>query len=546
MTMTAKQVDDIFRRVANLEQQISSIHVIGVIDPEMEQEPINVGGVIIDREVNSPTGVTVTPGAFYDDIYIDVSWTNPDEEDQHTVAMDVELAEKNGAVYSLLQVQRVTGNTYRFSRLRPNKNYAVRINGVNRLGIKTETGSWIDVTTGQDSTVPAAVTGLVVARGATSVVVKFTPSTAIDIDTYEIEVDTVATFNSANYRRTRSSSWVVAFNDVLAQGNWYARVSPFDKSGNQGAPVTAGPVAAGGVIDSMIVAGLDAAKITFGTMDGDRIAANSASIGILETSSLVAADITLAGGSFRAGSPPTTGVLFNSQGLRLYGGGIEKIVLDAFTGNATYRGHIDASTIYGSDISAGTITGALFQTAVSGERLVIQGSIPERIRFYSSSGEIAQIGSWTSTGWKGTYNYLKAKSDNGLTVETMAGNPATLSAGTGDFTGTVYGSYIQAQYSFLMAGSTVIDSSRNGYFTGLSLSTLSSTYQGQVMDSFGRWVGPIQTNNFWASSVFTPGDLSAQGMAYLTGGLTLSSGLVTRGVPDSGGAGFRLLRVPNT
>lgn len=355
------EIEDIVRRLYDLMQMIQDPNVVG--SNKFEEIELGPAGqeVIVDvTPTAAPTNVQVAVGAFYDNIFADVSWSPP-PGDAIATQYSVEIAKKVGASYELAQVRTTLGTSMRVERLEPQTTYAFRVTGQNRLGIVGASSAWAEATTGKDNTPPPAITNVVVGRGATTVVVKFDPSTAPDVKDakglYEVQIDTSPSFNTGNFRSVRTTAFVVAFNDVTAVGFWYARVSAIDSSGNQGVWTQAGPAEAGGVVDYMIVAGLDAAKITFGQMSGDRIQANTASISILYSSSLTAADITLAGGSFRAGSPPTTGLLMNSQGIRLYQGGVATIVFDAITGTATFTGAIAS----GSTITGTTIQGSTFQ-----------------------------------------------------------------------------------------------------------------------------------------------------------------------------------------
>lgn len=411
----AKILDNLDLRVSKLEQLVTGSMQGRLTYVEDGNFP---DGVIIDGDPIDLTppedveNVTATPGSFFENIFVDVEWdesaSGPD-----AVSFDVDIAERTtGPVYTILNVFNTGGTNIRINNLKPNFDYGVRVVPVNALGVRAAPPAWVDFTTGADATVPPAPGGVSVHRGATTVIVKFTglteaeaPDVAWGHGTYEVEIDTLNTFNGANYQKQITTATIVAFNDIILElPNWYARVRAIDSSGNASAwSATAGPLAeAGGVVDQMVVADLSAAKIQFGTMSGDRIAVNTLDAGRIKTSSLTSADITLAGGSFRAGSPPTDGLLINSQGLRLYNGGVATVILDAATGNATFNGSITSgSTIAGSAISGGTITGtsiigSSIKTAISGERIEL-GSLyygSTTLAFYgpSDSAPTAEIG----------------------------------------------------------------------------------------------------------------------------------------------------------
>lgn len=172
-------------------------------------------------------------------------------------------------------------------------------------------------------------------------------------------------FIAARNQGTNAPAWgpvahaVGAPVSVQTGVTWYARVAPIDNSGNQGPWAFSGqPLTGQGVNDSMIVGDMSAAHITFGTMKGDRIETNSLSANTITSSFISSANIQLAGGSFYAGSPPNTGLIINSQGLRLYNNGVLSVALDTYSGTGYFSGTVSASTINASTISGGNISGA--------------------------------------------------------------------------------------------------------------------------------------------------------------------------------------------
>lgn len=143
-------------------------------------------------------------------------------------------------------------------------------------------------------------------------------------------------------------------------------------------------------VDNAKISDLDAAKITAGTISADRIAANSIDVNKLTTSTLTSKTITLgAGGTLKIGNAPTTGILINDQGIRLYSGGSIKVALDV-AGTASFEGNISASSIASSTltsatINSGTITGATVRTASSGERIALEAGVQDQLRFYTGN-----------------------------------------------------------------------------------------------------------------------------------------------------------------
>lgn len=433
------------RRLTNLENMITS--------PTAAPDSVVIGSppntsfppISLSWGVTAPTDVVVSPGALYNNVYCDISWQAP--SDGSASSFEISWAVDNGdGTYSNGSAARVGGNTYRINNLLPNTKYVASVSAVNVLGqiarYPTALNTYLNFTSTSDSTVPPAVTGVVLGQGATSVIVKFNPLTLLqapDVASgglYQIDISTDPAFATV-FRSVRTSAFVVAFNDVYpnttlqtaltaaagagtalsfqdlsgfpqgaafsvlidqeyinlnirtgnnatvfqrnvganapaagpvahavgavvtaqTQTTWYARVAAIDASGNQGAwTVSGAPLAGGGVLDSMIVGDISAARITFGTMKGDRIETNTLNANTITSGSLTAANITLAGGSFIAGNPPATGLIINSQGLRLYSNGALQIALDAGSGVANFYGSLNGNTITGASITGSTLT----------------------------------------------------------------------------------------------------------------------------------------------------------------------------------------------
>lgn len=359
-TDLAQIIDNLDRRLHRAEQIVTGPSVVGFNPASGGPFPNGItfgpGSPILSVvPADQVTGFSVTTGAYYDDIFADVSWTEA-ATGVDAVSFDVELSEKNGSVYTLINIFNTAATNYRFTGLQPDQEYGVRVVPVTILGLRPIQPAYTDFTTGIDTTVPPAVGTPTLGRGATTVVVKYTPLTraqAQDVadghGIYEIEVDTNNTFtNPAGQRRImRSSDQIVSFSDVIGVYSWYGRVRAIDSSGNVGAwSAVAGPVTAGAVDDYMI-ANLDAAKITTGYLSASRIQAGTLSVGVLTTSTLTSANILLNGGAINVGNPPTSGLSINSQGIRGYIGGTLSFTLDS-AGSLGFA----YGTIFGSIITA--------------------------------------------------------------------------------------------------------------------------------------------------------------------------------------------------
>jgi len=373
-------IEQLSRRMQRIEQLTTAPVVMGT-NPNPTFTTVTIGQPgdtwLMSGPVSPPVApLVLTAGGLYDDVWIDASWTAP--VDGSGYEYFVEISKKVSGVYQGVEAMRTAGTTIRIPRRMPNQTYGIRVYTINRLGrisAPYPTSGWQDVTTGEDATTPATPADLALFRGSTALVATFTAVTDVDVadgnGQYEVWVDTANTFNTANLRKSLGTATVVPFSDLNAEAAWYAKVRSIDSSGNASTwSATVGPTTAGGVIDSMVVVGLSAAKITVGTMSGDRITVNTLDVSALKTSTLTARDITLgAAGQLKAGNPPTTGLLINDQGLSLYAAGVRVIFLDAVTGSATFKGSISS----GSTIDGATITGGTIRTSGTGARVQLAG-----------------------------------------------------------------------------------------------------------------------------------------------------------------------------
>lgn len=550
-------LDDWGRRLYALEQ-----YVYGSSQNEFSEIIIDDGTnppiVITPQPPVTPTGLTATPGSFYDVIYADIAWTAATTGEPANL-FEIEVAKKVSGVYQTAMIEQTAGTNFRIQPLEPNTVYGVRVTPYSILGIPGTATAWLDFNSGIDTTIPVAPSGVVIARGATSVVVKFNPSTSIDViggqGYYTIEIDTALTFATTNKRSVNTTGTIFAFSDITSEGTWYARVAAVDSSGNQSAWVTSTAYTAGAIIDNMIVAGLDAAKITFGTMSGDRITTNTLDAASIKTSSITSANITLAGGAFKAGNPPTTGLLINSQGIKLYNGGVLQVSLDS-SGSASFTGSISASQVSGTTITGGTITGAVFQTATSGARLVIDQSNTQRIKFYNSGGtQIASVGADTGAGANAYYVTLAAggfmqleETGDGFggdlfLADLFAHNVQTSSGGKVQAAGTVFfGTDLRKGTS--SSSTVVVDTSRKGWFTDLDASG-NVTVLGYVSLN-GGWVNIYPSGQIDNQKIhlFATGQITVQNDGWIntampttTSGANVNVAFGTLSLVTSSGAG---------
>lgn len=122
-----------------------------------------------------------------------------------------------------------------------------------------------------------------------------------------------------------------------------------------------------------------------GQIDGSEIA--SLAVDQLTAGTLRSAVIL--GGSIKTGLTGAR-VEQDASGIRLYdAGNVLKVNLDATTGNGTFTGTVSASTITGATITGGTITGTTItggtiQTAASGHRTLLDGTLGGSLRLFTA------------------------------------------------------------------------------------------------------------------------------------------------------------------
>lgn len=399
-TDLGKILNDLDRRMYRMEQIGTSPAALGYTN-EFEELYIgdSVGGfVLVDRIApDAPTNVVLSSESFFDQVFIDASWDAPANGKAVEYLIEIVEVVSTGPTVvdsTTLRFERSVSTAYRFEGVKPNQQYRVRIQGINRIGMVGDPSAEEIILSEKDATIPATITGVVAARGATTLVVKFTPSAEADVAAlkgrYQVQIDTAATFDTGDLRNTDTTSWIVSFADLTdSPETWYARVRAIDSSGNVGPWSATSTVTAGGVVDSMIVSGLDAAKITFGSMSGDRITANSLTVDRLTSSTLTATNITLgAGGQIVIGSPPVNGIYVNDQGIRAYKASAQTFSLDA-DGTAVFSGSVTAASISGGTIDGTTITGSLYKSAASGFRIEIKTAGASTINFFT--GDASEV-----------------------------------------------------------------------------------------------------------------------------------------------------------
>lgn len=439
-------IDGLFKRVEQVERQRVFLRdESGNIEFE---SPINVGGgtIIGGDAAVAPTNLVLTPGVTLNTIFVDISW-DPSANVSYYNVLVVENV--SGIVHTQVNVG---GESTRITGLEPNTLYDVSVRAIDNIGRSSAALSGQFTSVG-DTTAPPQVIGLSVTAGIQSLVATWNESTAEDVKNghgiYEVQIDTANTFNTVNLRSVRTSGTITSWTDLDPDTTYYVRVKAIDSSGNEGVwsatgsgvtgsaegrdftlnpiqtteiadnaitspKVAANAIEAGhlvtgtavitgtaqiadAIINSAKIISLDAALVTFGTMSGDRIAANSMDVGALKASTLSARTITLAADGRFLANGASGSLYIDGTGIQLFdainGGGTRTVYLDTATGNASFTGEITATS--------GTISGQL--TIDSSGHILIVGS-QASVTFGSTA-----LGAFPGLMWTGTANYNAAE-----------------------------------------------------------------------------------------------------------------------------------------
>lgn len=203
-------LESLGKRLYDIEQVVTSGEVMGqtntfddeivIVDDLGNPLPISVLGP------DDVTDIAVDTDAHFDNIFADVSWSEAlTGYDAGSYVVRLYINEGLG-IRTFVSQDTTAATNYRFNNLIPNTDYSVTVTPYSRIGVPGDPSGFIDFTTGQDSTIPPQVQDVVVGRGATSVVVSFTPLDELDAPDvaagngiYEVEISTKNTFAETSY-----------------------------------------------------------------------------------------------------------------------------------------------------------------------------------------------------------------------------------------------------------------------------------------------------------------------------------------------------------
>lgn len=333
---------------------------------------------------SAPTGVTVSSALDSSDpsggrAYIDVSWSAVAATDLQNYSVRY----STGTDWQYIDVPEGVLNT-RINGLRPDTAYNVAVAAVDFAGNSSSyaNAGTYPITTAEDTTAPSAPTGVTVGAGVTTMTVLWTENTEGDVvggrGYYDIQLDTVNTFNSGNLITKQNSGTIVSFSNLTSNTTYYTRVRAVDASGNAGSYSSIVSGTPRYVANADIQAGtINGDKITAATINGDRVVANTLDANTIKANTTFTQNLTV-GSTFTMG---TSGIMSSSNysagvagwrltetSLEINGGTIRAAALQLQSGhNMLHPAYADfefLSTWYTSTISTSTPSGTLTATIV--------------------------------------------------------------------------------------------------------------------------------------------------------------------------------------
>lgn len=333
---------------------------------------------------SAPTGVTVSSALDSSDpsggrAYIDVSWTAVAATDLQNYSVRYSTATD----WQYIDVPEGVVAT-RINGLRPNTAYNVAVAAVDFAGNSSSyaNAGTYPITTAEDTTAPAAPTGVIVGAGVTTITVLWTENTEGDVvgglGYYEIQLDTVNTFDSVNLITKQNSGTIISFSNLTSNTAYFTRVRAVDASGNAGSYSSIVSGTPRYIANADIQAGtINGDRITAASINGDRVTANTLDADRIKANTTFTQNLTV-GSTFTMGtsgimsssnySAGVTGWRLTETSLEINDGTIRAAALQLQSGhNMLHPAYADfefLSTWYASTISTSTPSGTLTATIV--------------------------------------------------------------------------------------------------------------------------------------------------------------------------------------
>lgn len=208
--------------------------------------------------------------------------------------------------------------------------------------------------------------------------------------------------------------------------------------------------------DLIAAAGISAGHIKFGTMNGDRIAADTLDVNAIKTSTLTSATITLGSGGVIKSAGTSTYFTLTESAFILYKNGSPMVTLNGSTGDASFKGDLTGAT---GNFSGNIVGGGLYTGTAASGRIEILPGAPSRILFrptsVSTDHSAAEISYTTDTTYNETYLRIRggARSTTDSVVPYMDFHDRGVAIGTAPY-GTNY-SYSPSTTNTTWTGSLI-------------------------------------------------------------------------------------------
>jgi hypothetical protein len=393
------------------------------------------------------TGLALAAGGDSTSVWLDVSWTYPENSAARVVAFEIRFkrtAEDTEYGYAVTQ----NSAAFRLNGLVSDTGYTVAIRSLSQLGSASAWSADVALNSGADTTAPAQVGVVVVATGNKTQMGSWPSNTEVDLDHYLINVATSSAVNGAGKFTTGlvvdgkiTSATVVTIDGLDGTGDQYFwQVAAVDATGNQG-PYSATVNNTTTLIESAWISSLVASKITAGTIGTEILKLTNSPNSRIE--SFDGTSLVLKGnGELIATSATITGAIYATSGT--FAGSLS-------AASGTFAGSLSAATgTFAGSLSAasGTFTGSLtaatgtFSGSISGASGTFTGNLSgSTITSGAISGGTIDIGGADATSF-----HVDAAGQHWAGSATYASAPfkvsaaGVVSATSGDFTGDIHAS----------------------------------------------------------------------------------------------------------
>lgn len=494
--LTHADLDAVVGRFAATEQGRDGYqHTPGIVMPD-PSAPGNPPIVVDSTRPCSVTGLAITHGSNEHAVWVELSWSRGSCSNNGT-KFEVRLVRTDDPVESQFPIVRmVTTTSVRFENLEPATPYEATVTAISYVNIRSSE-STLTFTSTTDSTIPSNVGGLTMSAGLRTVVLSWTDVVDADVingnGTYEVQLATNSGFSSG-LRTARKSGTVHSWGDLSPNTTYYARVRAVDSSGNTSASWSSTVSATTGQAGTQDIA---ADAITANLIQADAITASKIDAGAVTTSKLAADSVTAAK---LASIVMEVGKYIQST---TYSSGV-----------SGWRINASGSAEFANIIARGTIISDNFQTASSGARVRMGDALTEadEVQFIGPSGGIGSIrnGEFVS----GYSNSMRLSAGGIIDLYYDGSNKVKITAAGG----------VDIATNGELSVNDTIDITSGGLKIG-----------GTTVITSGR--------DFQNISDLTAGTVSAFEGTF--GDLVFNGDTVSRGASDSGGSGYRVLRVPN-